>query len=191
MLVETCKLTLIGKVTRIRPSIDKIRDDFVKSVQLKGSAKTGAYNMHHVFIDFDIEEDHRNVYGRNFLNICNMQMKLLKWETNFKPEAETTLSPVWINLPDLRWHFFEWDALCQIIAPIGVPIISDKATYSKSRPTTAKVKVEIDITRDMVTEIQIEVQNKDGSIEVINQRVEYENVPEYCFHCKAQGHCDA
>lgn len=79
-----------------------------------------------------------------------MQMKLLTWKANFKPEAETTLAPVWINLPDLKWHFFEWDALCGIVAPIGVAIITDKATLSKSRPITVKIKVEIDITRALV-----------------------------------------
>ncbi|KAH0698659.1 hypothetical protein KY284_012874 [Solanum tuberosum] len=130
-LAEICKLTIVGSV------------------------KIGAYNMYHVFIDFDLEEDHRNVYGRNFQNICNTQMKLLKWTPNFKPEAETTLAPVWVNLPDLRWHFFEWEALCRIVAPIGVPIITDKATLSKTRPTTTKIKVEVDLSKIMVTEIQI------------------------------------
>ncbi|KAG5582020.1 hypothetical protein H5410_052647 [Solanum commersonii] len=142
MLVDTCKLTIIGKFSRIRPSIDKIRDDFLKVVPFKGFVKIGAYSMHHVFIDFDLKEDHRNVYEKNLLTICNIQMKLLK-----------------------------------IVAPIGVPIISDKAIVSKSRQTTTKVKVEIDIRRTRVTEIRIDVK--------------YENVPKYCFHCKVQGHSDA
>lgn len=67
MLAETCKLTLIGKFTRIRPSIEKIRDDFKKNIQLKGSVKIGAYNLHHVFLDFDLEEDHRSIYGHLIL----------------------------------------------------------------------------------------------------------------------------
>ncbi|KAH0750080.1 hypothetical protein KY290_029312 [Solanum tuberosum] len=117
-------------------------------------------------------------------------MKLLKWTSDFVPEAETTLAPVWINQPDLRWHFFEWDALCRIVAPIGVPIISDKATLSKTRPTTAKIKVEIDITKAQIAEIQIVIKNENGELESIKQRVEYENIPEYCSYCKAQGHSD-
>ncbi|KAH0722874.1 hypothetical protein KY290_005530 [Solanum tuberosum] len=79
----------------------------------------------------------------------------------------------------------------KIVAPIGVPIISDKAIVSKSRPTTAKVKVEIDIRRTRVTEIRIDVRKENGEIEFISQKVKYENVPEYCFHCKVQGHSDA
>jgi len=76
------------------------------------------------------------------------------------------------------------------VAPIGVPIIADKATLSKTKPTTTKIKVEIDITKAQISEIQIVVKNEDGELESTNQRVEYENVPEYCFNCKAQGHSD-
>ncbi|KAG5599737.1 hypothetical protein H5410_031107 [Solanum commersonii] len=189
-LAEICKLTIVGKFMRIRPSIEKIREDFSKNIPIKGSAKIGVYIMYHVFIDFDLEEDHINVYGQNFLNICNTQMKLLKWTLNFKPEAETTLAPVWVNLPDLRWHFFEWEALCIIAAQIGVPIITDKATLSKTRPTTTKIKVEVNLTKNMVTKIQIKVKGEDGKYESLTQRVDYESVPDYCFHCKVKGHKD-
>jgi len=74
------------------------------------------------------------------------------------------------------------------VAPIGVPIITDKATLSKTRPTTTKIKVEVDLSKIMVTEIQIKVKDEDGKSESITQRVEYESVPDYCFHCKVQGH---
>lgn len=49
LLAATCKLTVIGKFMRIRPSIDKIRADFNKTVALKGGVKIGVYNMHHVY----------------------------------------------------------------------------------------------------------------------------------------------
>ncbi|KAG5596621.1 hypothetical protein H5410_037853 [Solanum commersonii] len=98
MLAKTGKLTLIGKFSRIRPSIEKIRDDFKKNIQLKGSVKIEAYNLHHVFLDFDLEEDHRTIYGKFFLTLCNLQMKLLKWTTEFIPEAETSLAPVEIDI---------------------------------------------------------------------------------------------
>lgn len=153
--------------------------------------KIGVYDMHHVFIDFEQEEDHRNVYHRNFLSICGMQMKLLKWTTDFKLEKETTLAPVWVNLPDLPWHYFEWDALCRILAPIGTQIITDKATLSKTRPTTTKVKVEIDVTRPPLKEVQIEITNSKGMNECLVQKLEFEAIPEFCFKCKVQGHSDA
>ncbi|KAM3361025.1 hypothetical protein P3S68_015879 [Capsicum galapagoense] len=140
----------------------------------EGGVTIGVYNMHRVFIDFELEEDHRNIYGKSFLPICGMQMKLLKWTKDFKLEKETTLAAVWVNLPELPWHYYEWDALCRIFAPIGTPIITDKATLSNTRPTTTKVKVEIDVTK-----------------QTLNEKVEFESIPEYCHKCMIQGHNNA
>lgn len=50
--------------------------------------------------------------------------------------------------------------------------------------------MEIDITKAQIAEIQIVIKNENGELESIKQRVEYENVPEYCSYCKAQGHSD-
>lgn len=108
-----------------------------------------------MFIDLDLEKDHGIVYGKNFITICGMHMKLQKWTANFKPEEETTLSLVWINLPELPWHFIEWDALCCILAPVGTPIFRDKATLTKSRPTMSKVKVEMQFLDSSVIHLSI------------------------------------
>lgn len=64
------------------------------------------------------------MYGRDFLIICDMHMKLQRWTPDFKPEAETTLALVWVNLLELPWHYFEWDALSRIVDPIGTLIIN-------------------------------------------------------------------
>ncbi|KAH0769972.1 hypothetical protein KY290_013953 [Solanum tuberosum] len=93
-------------------------------------------------------------------------MKIQKWTTKFKPEEETTLTSVWINLPDLPWHFYKWDALCRIVSPIGTPIVMDKVTLSKTRPTMAKVRVEIDLTKTRVHEVAVEIRNSTGDMEV-------------------------
>ncbi|XP_059314189.1 uncharacterized protein LOC132064994 [Lycium ferocissimum] len=146
--------------------------------------------MHHIFIDFELDEDHRNVYGSEENPICGMQMRLQKWTTDFKLDKETSLAMVWITLPEFPWHYFEWDALRRIVDPIGALIITDKATLSKTRPTTAKVKVEIDLTRPLRHEVMIKTNDSTGKEVIIPQRIKYETIPEYCNHCKIQGHCE-
>lgn len=69
MLAQTCKWTIIGKFSQIRPSIDIIRREFTKIIPGKGNIKIGAYDMHHVFLDFDNIEDHLNVLSRNFIHL--------------------------------------------------------------------------------------------------------------------------
>ncbi|KAH0689286.1 hypothetical protein KY290_017443 [Solanum tuberosum] len=70
----------------------------------------------------------------------------------------------------------------------GTPLLLDKAIISKTRPTTAKVRVEIDLSKLLIKEVILEIINNDGMTELINQRVEYETIPAFCSHCKMQGH---
>ncbi|WMV09467.1 hypothetical protein MTR67_002852 [Solanum verrucosum] len=188
LLANTCKWTIIGKFAKTRPSIEKIRTEFVKIVPLKGSVKIGVKDLKHVFIDVENEEDFKTIYSKNFINLDEENsMKIQKWSTKFKPEADT-LAPVWINLPNLPWHYYEWAALCRIVSPIGNPIIMDKATQSKTRPTMAKLKVKIDLLKPLVHEVAVVIKNPKGEIEKFDQKIEYETIPAFCAHCKIQGH---
>ncbi|KAH0776676.1 hypothetical protein KY290_008087 [Solanum tuberosum] len=114
-------------------------------------------------------------------------MNIQKWSTKFKPEADS-LAPVWINLPNLPWHYYEWAALCRIVSPIGNPIIMDKATLTKTRPTMAKLKVKIDLLKPLVHEVVVVIKNTKGEIENFYQKIEYETIPAFCAHYKIQGH---
>lgn len=64
----------------------------------------------------------------------------------------------------------------------------DKTTISKSRPTTAKVRVEIDLIRPLLSVVNVEFRNTDGKIEMFTQKVKYDLTPFYCSHCKVHGH---
>ena len=77
-----------------------------------------------------------------------------------------------MNLPDLKWHLFEWDAICRILEPIGTFLLLDKETLTKGRPTMAKARVEIDLTKPLIAEVILKITNRDRLIEMINQRIE-------------------
>ncbi|PHU24950.1 hypothetical protein BC332_03282 [Capsicum chinense] len=154
------------------------------------SAKIGAKDKYHVFIDADNEEDFNNILSRSSITLSNStSMKIMRWSTNFQSGAETTLAPVWINLPDLPWHFYEWDATCRIFSPIRTRLVLDKVTITKSRPTTAKLRIEIDLAKPLVHEVQIEVRNQHEKLDIFVQKIEHEKIP--CFKCMVQGHSNA
>lgn len=72
---------------------------------------------------------------------------------------------------------------------IGQPLDVDRATYDKTRPSTAKVKVEVNLLR--ILPRRIRVQFKDlvtGEITSVWQRVKYDYLPYYYKICKRQGH---
>ncbi|OIT30842.1 hypothetical protein A4A49_27518 [Nicotiana attenuata] len=160
LLAETCKWTLIGYFCRNRPQIDKIRANFTRIMPTKGQVKIGAKDSKHVFIDAENEEDYKLIASYNYVQLSEgHSMKIQRWTPNFKPNKNTSMALVWINLPGLPWHYYEWATLCRIVGPIGTPIVMDKATQTKTRPTTTKMRIEIDLLKPMITDVQVTIQN--------------------------------
>lgn len=77
-LLNTCKWTIVDKFLRICPSIDIICSEFSKNFPGKETIKMGAYNMGHVFIDFDNLDDHLYVSSRKFIMIGTDMVMTLK-----------------------------------------------------------------------------------------------------------------
>lgn len=74
---------------------------------------------------------------------------------------------------------------------MGKPIAIDKATQVKSRPSTARVKVILDLLDKLPTRIRLQhVDNASGKIVEVFQEVIYDNLPGYCIYCKRQGHIE-
>ncbi|KAG5616081.1 hypothetical protein H5410_015905 [Solanum commersonii] len=72
---------------------------------------------------------------------------------------------------------------------LGKPIAIDKATQIKSRPSTARVKVILDLMEKLPNRIWLQfVDRKSGMLIEIFQEIVYDNLPLYCNYCKHQGH---
>ncbi|PKA49893.1 hypothetical protein AXF42_Ash004435 [Apostasia shenzhenica] len=66
----------------------------------------------------------------------------------------------------------------------GKPIQVDKSTSTFSRPSVARILVDLDTRRDFSEQIYISVGGKNG----FSQRVYIENRLHYCNHCYKLGH---
>lgn len=62
------------------------------------------------------------------------------------------------------------------------------ATKGWTRPSMAKVRVEIDLTKPRVNHVWVGLRNATNPLEGYEQKVEYEGVPKYCNYCRLQGH---
>ncbi|XP_015166828.1 myb-like protein I [Solanum tuberosum] len=129
--------------------------------------------------------------GRNQQNISSMEagqsMKLQLWTPTFKPAEETPIVPIWITLPELPWHCHYMDILTPLLSPIGKALYLDSATMHKTRGSVAKVRVQIDITRERPQHVWLGFSEKDPNLGKW-QIIEYEDVPSYCIYCKHHGH---
>ncbi|PHU25643.1 hypothetical protein BC332_03975 [Capsicum chinense] len=110
VMADECELTFVGKFTMGRPRIETISE-----------------------LDFNV------VYFTIFMDIAGSLMRIFKWSLNFDPHEESSLAPIWVLLPELKFHLFEWNYLKQILAAVGTPLKEDLATTDKSRPNLAKV----------------------------------------------------
>ncbi|XP_060179505.1 uncharacterized protein LOC132609505 [Lycium barbarum] len=115
-------------------------------------------------------------------------MWLEKWTSNFKADEDSPIVPVWVLLPELPFHLHAWNYLKQIVRPIGVPWLMDAATDFRTRPSMAKIRVEVDLTKPKLNAIWIGTEDVPCPLKGFTQKIEYENPPKYYRHCKILGH---
>ncbi|KAK4337518.1 hypothetical protein RND71_042005 [Anisodus tanguticus] len=114
-------------------------------------------------------------------------MRTFKWSTWFDSEEETSLVVTWISLPGLPPTYFGEAQLFSIAAAAGRPLAIDVATKNKTRPSCARVKIEIDLLKEHPKRFQIEAADETG-IKSKWYPFRYDFLPKYCTNCKLQGH---
>ncbi|RAL55041.1 hypothetical protein DM860_018103 [Cuscuta australis] len=76
-------------------------------------------------------------------------MNVCRWTCDFDPSIDSPLALVWIGVEGLPLHLFEPNALFSIANLVGLPLQMDSATVNLTRPSVARVCVELDLTKDM------------------------------------------
>jgi len=148
------------------------------------------YRLHKsgwIIFRFKEEEDRLNVlnggpyfaYGRSLL------LKILPRCFRFGGE-DFAIVPVWVQLPGLPLDCWNERALSKIMSRVGKPISTDKMTRTKERLSFARVLVEVDASKELVTGVDLRLPTG----EVYNQQVVFEFYPKYCKKCKIFGHVD-
>ncbi|KAL0004210.1 hypothetical protein SO802_011771 [Lithocarpus litseifolius] len=118
------------------------------------------------------------VYGRRALGdhfLC-----IQPWEPDFKPELVNVSSiAVWIRLNGLPIEYYNAEALYLIGKAIGNVLRVDTHTALEARGRFARLCIQVDVTKPLVTAIMI------GKLE---QPVCYEGIQKLCFDCGRMGH---
>ncbi|CAI0445723.1 unnamed protein product [Linum tenue] len=86
---------------------------------------------------------------------------------------------VWIQFPGLPVHFYHKEILFALGNMVGRAIKLDFHTQHQQRAKFARMAVELDFSKPLVTRIRL-----DGKW----QYIEYENLPACCFECGKIGH---
>nr|XP_033516045.1 uncharacterized protein LOC117280437 [Nicotiana tomentosiformis] len=184
---------ILMKFAYTHPKVHDLRKVISKSFGIKSNFPIGQLEYQHVLIIFDLYEDYVHVASRSVGYIhCNgddYQYRLRPWTLFFNPKEETTRAWVWISLPGLPPDLFTKTALLSIDSAVGKPMAIDKATHDKSRPSTARVKVELDMLDKNSNRVRLQyLDTKSGKISEHFQDFVYDNLPSYYICCKRQGH---
>ncbi|TMX01944.1 hypothetical protein EJD97_023053 [Solanum chilense] len=147
-LAVACKYTLIGKFVYTMPRVDLIRKNFILQTQLSGGVKIAHFNSRHVYIDLDNELDYNMVWTKQRMTIAGQVMRIHAWTPSFKPDEETPLVPIWVSLPELPWHYYNKEFITSLLSPIGRVLYLDSASINKTRGNQARVKVQVDLTKE-------------------------------------------
>ncbi|KAH0688994.1 hypothetical protein KY289_016352 [Solanum tuberosum] len=117
------------------------------------------------------------------------QMRPFIDDANFKVGEETTKATIWISFPDLLPTFFVKEVLFSLASVVGKPLQLDLATINKTRPSCARVKVQVDLLTEKPEFVQMQLEDE-STLEkrIINVRIQYDSLPAYCMKCKLLGH---
>ncbi|XP_059294577.1 uncharacterized protein LOC132047566 [Lycium ferocissimum] len=188
VMATECKFTIVGRFLKPRPQIDRLRATFEEKTPLKGTVIIGVYDNYNVFMDFTNEEDFAIIWPKRVMTIEGMQMWMTKWSPKWRPEIDSPIILVWVLLPQLPFHCHTWYYVRQTLSPIDTPIAMDNATNGRTRPSMAKVRVEIDLTKPRINKLWIGAEDENCPLRGFYQKIEYEAMPKYCTHCCLLGH---
>ncbi|CAI9115453.1 OLC1v1016357C1 [Oldenlandia corymbosa var. corymbosa] len=110
-------------------------------------------------------------------------MRVLKWTPQFNTEHESSIVPVWIAFEGLPLHRFNAEYLSKLASIVGTPLKIDVPTLNLSRPSIARVCVEVNLLHQLPQRVLLGIEEYS-----YYQDITYENLLEYCSECKKVGH---
>ncbi|KAG5568645.1 hypothetical protein H5410_064340 [Solanum commersonii] len=190
---ENLQFAIIGKFSYGKPDIAELRKAIPSQCGIKGDCSIGVLDTRHILIRLTIMEDYVHVLSSAAFYIKAKenywQMRTLKWDPWFEPDVETTIGVAWISFPDLPPNFFAKEAIFSIASAVGRPLTVDMATKNQTRPSCARVKVEVDLTAKLPQRVKINVEDDVTGVTKSKWiKVQYDHMPKYCKECCLQGH---
>lgn len=181
---------MIGKFSHGWPDIQDLNKLIPKQGELKGECKIGLLSNRHIIIRASLLEDYVHLLSKPAFYITQKNwtfpIQTLKWDPMFKPEEEMSTVIAWISFPSLPPNFIGQESVFSLVAEVGKPLQVDMATKNQTRPSCARV--EVDLLKELLKRIQIGIKQKGGEVVEKWIKIKYDYVPKYCKTCIIQGH---
>ena len=114
------KLCLIFKFYAEHPSFEAIRKILHDSCWgVKQRVTISRYDRRHLLIRFQTAESFLAVWTRDRWMMQKQQVKIFRWSAWFRPGLESSILPVWYDLPQLPPCFFNTGCLSSFASVVG------------------------------------------------------------------------
>lgn len=184
---------VVMKLSYGAPELLELRKIIPAQIGIKGRCLIGLLAVRQLLIRCDAYEDFVAIVSKQvgYLQYKGQQhqYRTFPWTQDYDPKAETSKTVAWVSFPDLPMNLFAKKPLLSIASAVGKPIAIDKATQTRTRPSTARVKVIIDLLDKHPKNIKLQfIDEKSGKVIEHLQEFVFDNLPSYCNVCKRQGH---
>lgn len=130
--------------------------------------------------NFESQVECRRMFTDGSYFMFDHFLHVQRWRPNFKADqAIIKTMVVWVRFPWLSNEYFDEEAVCIVASVLGRLIKLDEATTNASRGRFARVCIEIDTEKPLLTKVHINRQFV---------HIEYEGLPTICYICGRIGH---
>jgi hypothetical protein len=174
---------LLGQFTGLWPLPKSIENWVVKNWNplIKNKVTSYFLGRGYFLFEFNTKEDKDLIFRNGPYFMGPQGLYLNKWTPDFDPAVDVpTTVPVWVRLPNLPVHCWNWDSLKHIGDALGKFI--DRAN-NNDQYDCARICVEVDLEVGLPEAIKIKV----GSWTHV-QVLDYEQIPFKCCKCHVYGH---
>ncbi|KAL0002748.1 hypothetical protein SO802_016529 [Lithocarpus litseifolius] len=148
--------------------------------KLKGRLDCVDLSKDFILVKFSAMEDYDLVLDKGPWFIGEHFLSIRPWVPNFRPcSVDVSSIAVWVRLNELPIEYYQVEALKEIGSTIGKVLRIDTHTALEARGRYARICVQIDVEKPLITALLI------GNFE---QPVIYEGIHKLCFSCGRIGH---
>ncbi|VFQ88796.1 unnamed protein product [Cuscuta campestris] len=172
---------LVGCFTGRFPGLKAV-DAIVKSWNVP--CKINPHCKGWVILEFETDSDRMAVLGRERDKAYGKEFRLKIPSHGFMFDfAEFTTLPVWVQLHNVPLQLWSEEAIGMLASKVGKPLRTDLVTKQHGKGGFCRVLVEVDFSKRPVTHFEVSCMGKSYT-----QKVEFEEDPKYCYHCKTWNH---
>ncbi|KAL7202773.1 hypothetical protein ACSBR1_034273 [Camellia fascicularis] len=167
---------LLGKTVGFKILVHRLK----KLWGLQGDFEATDLGLGFFLIKFEMLADCNSVYTEGPWIIMDHYLTVRRWEHDFKPSKATEVTTaLWVRFPQLPIEYYNEKVLYHIAKVIGRPLKVDLNTAMSIRGRYARVCVEVDLTKPLVSRF---------AIGKYSYTIEYEHLHYFCFACGKVGH---